>query len=798
METDKTSYTLNHAGDNIEDPNKTESYEPLDEDIAAETDKMLSKVIKDEKKSTEALQEPDELTALDEKKEAIDEKTLPPNISLKDRFMQFFDRRKPTPEPNETQNGNGINQNATEVDGETTTSNPPPKKRFLPKLQNPFAKKANNDTSIEKENENEKQENEASCSDDKKAENENINDEKKPENKFKPSIHLPKFSGLLNKFRRNPRSDDIELGNGPAGKAGLASMETLDDSTKDPWNQENGPDAVDADKAKENDDKVAEGSEEKKIPVISSIRNYKCSIDDIALIGGIILFLILVFLIIAFTFLGSTKHTQVAPIRDGKVLTVTSCGVVEGLVEDSAVAFRGIPFAKPPIDNLRFEHSQVIDDINFCWNGTLEAHNPKPECMQMTDGEIVGEEDCLTLDVITPQVRYINLMPVIVLIGANDFMGGSPGILRPSARYARYREVLYVRPHFRMNVFGFLALEALSNNSNIPSSGNYALSDIISALEWIQINIKNFGGDPNSVILFGHRTGATLVTALTSSSKASKLFSRAWVSSPSSHYPGRPLVETERENAVDFDRNFPDCEDKGCWKKVDAKTLMEKLPESWKRPASSTLPAIDEAKPREFLVLDGIILKKHPQDVWKNDLNLASKLVLGTTAHVMYDKSNLIANLTVEELRQYVEASKIGQLNLTDEAFQLYGETVQGVISMISDIRVVCPLLVLARSQKNLPFYIVSQTQGELNIADVDSDIQAILGRYTSSSPQKHRFADEIRKLFDYYVSHGKVINYSPTSFVLNIEQDAIPQSDYPNCNFWIKNQMVPHFAAVF
>lgn len=129
----------------------------------------------------------------------------------------------------------------------------------------------------------------------------------------------------------------------------------------------------------------------------------------------------------AFTFLGGSKQSRSAPIRDGKVLASTSCGLVEGLVEDSAVAFRGVPYAKPPVGEMRFEHAQVIDDYEFCWNGTFIAHNTSVECLQVSDGEIKGQEDCLTLDIITPEVRYINLLPVVVMIGTNDFNGGSPG-----------------------------------------------------------------------------------------------------------------------------------------------------------------------------------------------------------------------------------------------------------------------------------------------------------------------------------------------------------------------------------
>ena len=70
------------------------------------------------------------------------------------------------------------------------------------------------------------------------------------------------------------------------------------------------------------------------------------------------------------------------------------------------------------------------------------------------------------------------------MLGADDFVNGSPNILRPSTRYARTDSVIFVRPNFRMNVFGYLALESIANSSKIPSSGNYALSDIIVALEW--------------------------------------------------------------------------------------------------------------------------------------------------------------------------------------------------------------------------------------------------------------------------------------------------------------------------
>ena len=168
METEKTSYTLNHNGEEVEDK-KNESYEPIEEDSAVETDKMLLKELPLEKIPAEVPTEVDERTALANKGEAVEEKQNA-NPPAKNRFLQFFERKQPKTEQNEaqngTQNGNG-NGNVTDVDGTTpAASEPATKRRFVPlKLQNPFSKKtetpvpANLDKSIE-----------ASSSDEKKGE----------------------------------------------------------------------------------------------------------------------------------------------------------------------------------------------------------------------------------------------------------------------------------------------------------------------------------------------------------------------------------------------------------------------------------------------------------------------------------------------------------------------------------------------------------------------------------------------------------------------------------------------------
>lgn len=175
METEeKTSYTLNHDEEEKEDE-KNESYEPLvEEEAAVETDKMLSDDVPVEtKKSTEALAEADETTALDGKTEAVEEK-VNSTVPTKNRFMQLFERNKPkTEEPPsppppsvEAANGNGT----TTVAAADASIEAPPK-RFFPsiKLQNPFAKKTETETATPADPATKP--NEASSSDEKKGEN---------------------------------------------------------------------------------------------------------------------------------------------------------------------------------------------------------------------------------------------------------------------------------------------------------------------------------------------------------------------------------------------------------------------------------------------------------------------------------------------------------------------------------------------------------------------------------------------------------------------------------------------------
>lgn len=608
--------------------------------------------------------------------------------------------------------------------------------------------------------------------------------------------------------------DDVELG---LGKAGLASMETLDDSLKDQDTVDRAPlksNGADELKSELKDEKLAaeqklaaeEEERERPVSLWCRLRGYKCSVDDALIVFGILLFMLLLG-VIGYVLTHETMTSP--PLRDGRYIsTVTGCGLVEGVKDDGAFAFRGIPYAKAPLDELRWRPAQLIEQIDDCWNGTLQTHNRSTVCTQrLGNGTTIGDEDCLYLDVVTPHVRYENLLPVVVLIGADTLAGPSPGILRPSARYSRSHDVIFVRPNFRLGVFGFLAVEALTKESHPHTSGNYALTDIIAVLKWIQLNIRNFGGNPQSVTLLGHRAGATLVSALVSSNKLEGLYTRAWASSASAIFPGKPLHESERLNQQIM--ATLDCQDAACLREASSEKLWAATPDTWFQ-FPATLPQAQEltnANRHEWLVLDGDVLYQHPSESWKqvpiqtnaNQLQ-QPRLVMGATAHEAHTLKlrELHANWTAEEVRSYLQNSQLGALGLTDEIIKRYNATnYAALVAIITDIRTVCPLLTNARLQPTVPFYVVTQGEGNDKLATVDADVQAILGRYEPHTVEQRRFVSAMQQLFYYYVSHGTVQSFDTRRRVIIVEQDAQAQEDHDHCNYWIGKDIVPRFARV-
>ncbi|CAH2268202.1 jg8208 [Pararge aegeria aegeria] len=511
---------------------------------------------------------------------------------------------------------------------------------------------------------------------------------------------------------------------------------------------------------------------------------------------------------------------DVADEQDGKVATrlplkerirqkkfIIGFRGIMRILDDGVYNFFGIPYATPPVEEKRFTYAQPLNNISMCWNGTLEVHEPGPLCLQfLENGTIIGDEDCLTLDVVTPHVRYDSPLPVVVLIGANTLAGGiSPA--QPSAMYARTKEVVFVRPNFRLGSFGFLALDILSNSKYPPTSGNYGLSDLLVALKWIQNNIKHFGGDPDSVTLLGHRAGATLTAALTTVLNAHKLYSRVWLSSPSVIFPGKPLEQTQKSN--EQFKQISKCNDVDCLRRISQLEILSATPDTWLGSDVSTLPTSDEFK-RSWLVLDGQYLRTHAYERWdaqKEAKNIGNEkmfkpIVFGTTQHSGHTELLRMKHLnwTAEIVEKMVNESYLGEKNLTEDVFKIFNKSYSGLVELISSVRTLCPLVSLARMRLSAPLYVAlgaGAGGGAMGsgLADIDSDIQAILGTFDSVMPEQRRFMAAIQQLFYYYVWNGKLPGDQHD--LIAVGQDFLPHRGLPECDLLIQKDVVPRHAHV-
>src|ERR1700730_1164140 len=213
-------------------------------------------------------------------------------------------------------------------------------------------------------------------------------------------------------------------------------------------------------------------------------------------------------------------------------------GQVQGVVQETVAYFKGIPFAAPPIGNLRWRPPQPVQK----WSGLRKAVEYAPDCMQVpfpSDAAPLGvkpAEDCLYLNVWRPANPPHGKLPVFVWIYGGGFGNGGPSPAGYDGSACARDGVVFVSFNYRLGRFGFFAHPAISAEQPAGPLGNYGLMDQIPALKWIQRNIAAFGGDPANVTICGESAGGISVHHLMISHAARGLFQKAIVQSGA----GRP------------------------------------------------------------------------------------------------------------------------------------------------------------------------------------------------------------------------------------------------------------------
>jgi para-nitrobenzyl esterase len=232
---------------------------------------------------------------------------------------------------------------------------------------------------------------------------------------------------------------------------------------------------------------------------------------------------------------------------------MTEAGALHGVRSGPLTIYKGVPFAAPPVANLRWREPQPVPR----WAGVREAGSFAPACMQQgvsMPGETppTVSEDCLYLNIWTPAKNRRARLPVMVWVPGGGFTNGSAAMPLYWGDRLALKGVIVVTAAYRLGPLGFLAHPELTSESPHGSSGNYGLMDQIAALRWVQRNISGFGGDPMQVTVAGQSAGSNSVSGLMASPLAKGLFQRAigesgGVFEPLQIAPGYQLANAERD-----------------------------------------------------------------------------------------------------------------------------------------------------------------------------------------------------------------------------------------------------------
>jgi len=253
-------------------------------------------------------------------------------------------------------------------------------------------------------------------------------------------------------------------------------------------------------------------------------------------------------LLIAAVLLSTTAFAAITdPVR-------VEQGLLSGTSGSSAdvSVYRGIPFAAPPIGDLRWKAPQpaakweglrhAAEFSNACWQ------TPYPPAAAIYQAMLPPlSEDCLYLNIWTPAKSAKDRLPVMVWIHGGGFTRGFSGTSSYNGEPLARKGAIIVTINYRLGIFGFFAHPDLSAESGHHASGNYALLDQIAELQWVQKNIAAFGGDPSRVTIFGESAGSWAVNVLMASPLAKGLFQRAIGESGGSFSPMKTLAESEKE-----------------------------------------------------------------------------------------------------------------------------------------------------------------------------------------------------------------------------------------------------------
>jgi para-nitrobenzyl esterase len=334
-------------------------------------------------------------------------------------------------------------------------------------------------------------------------------------------------------------------------------------------------------------------------------------------------------------------QTATGGARDAPAVTLAGGRLQGALTRSGGAVFKGIPYAQPPVAELRWREPAPAKP----WSDVRDATKFGAPCMQgmrsggaNTDGR--ASEDCLFLNVWTSKWPSPAALPVMVEIHGGGHYAGSSSLEEYDGESLAQHGIVFVSINYRLGVFGLFAHPELTRESRHHASGNQGLLDQIAALRWIRENISAFGGDPGNVTIFGQSSGSVDASALLTSPLTRGLFHHAIAQSGAA---ATALVGRVPQDAGTFDpRSVAEAHASDL---ATALNVSDSLDVLRRVPASEVLAAVARIAHRYGVIVDGYVLPRLPAKVFAAGQEHRVSLITGNSARERIPGTNPPADL---------------------------------------------------------------------------------------------------------------------------------------------------------
>ncbi len=446
----------------------------------------------------------------------------------------------------------------------------------------------------------------------------------------------------------------------------------------------------------------------------------------------------------------------------------TDRGEVVGFRDNGIAAFLGIPYAAPPIGDLRFRPPQP----HAPWSAPLQATQFGSPCPQTNRlGSASTNEDCLFLNVYSPSPddelgRFGGARPVMVFIHGGSFNAGNGGITPGGPDYtgtqiARQSGAVVVSMNYRLSLLGFLPAKALESGG---TSGNYGIEDQQLALKWVQDNIADFGGNPRDVTIFGESAGGISVLYHLVSPGSAGLFRRAIIES-SDDGASVPLAEAEQLYAPVVSALCPDAADvAACLRAVPVENFL----------------AVEQAGVNGAPIIDGVVVPDQPTKLFANGTFNRVPVIAGTNANEGTYFITVAINaagrqLTAQDYTNTIAADFGANAKAIEGNYPIgtYGTPAQALAAIETDLFFACPTenvrTLLARSVQvfgyefnqsnpvqNFPLPVPTPNPSGIVLGDSHStELAYVFGHDGQGDPLTGDDQRLARAIISYWVSFG-------------------------------------------